>query len=512
MTSNPATPNAPSPDEAPATSLTARTASGFAWLAGRTIATKALAFVTQIALAYLLVREDFGLVGLAYTFAAFANLVSQAGLRQVLIQQHDRFAERMRPAFWLSVAAGAVGAMLIVAFTPIAVAIYHEPKLTPVMLVLALAPIVESVGIVPRARIDAEMRFGYLAGVEIAVAVAQAALSITLAALGFGALSVIIPRPIVSSLRTAALWTGARIGWPGGPTTRGWRSLLGGSLAMLGATFAFTTMLQGDYLLLGLMYDTAIVGLYYFAFNLAMQAATLLIVNLQFVLLPALSQIKDEPRRQAQAMVRSSTALSLIATPISVWLACAGDPLIRLVFHARWADAAPIFSILALAMISRTISAPASNLMQAQGRFGACMWTHFVAAMLFFPIVGIGAWIGQGAGAALGVLAHGWLYAWIANWRALAPTRVPVGSSMRAMLAPIAAAIPAFLPMYILSVALPRGGMIGDALRVGLLLLIGGVVYIAIVRIWSRRAVRECLEQIAARLPQPLANRLLAWR
>jgi len=493
-------------------SLTARTASGFVWLAARTVATKGLAFVTQIVLAYLLVPADFGLVGLAYTFAAFANLISQAGLRQVLIQQHDQFATHQRAALWLSVVAGVSGALLIAALTPVAAALYDEPRLVAVMLTLALAPPVEALGIVPRAKMESAMRFRFLAGMEVSVAVLQAAITITLASMGFGALAVVAPRPIVSTLRTVTMWMASGVGFPGGPTTRGWRTLLSGSLAIIGATFAYTATMQGDYLLLGVFYDTAVVGMYYFAFNLSMQSVALFTTNMQAVLLPALSNIKFDQRRQAQAMTRSAAALSAIASPIVLWLACAGGPLIRTIFDPKWADAGVIFSILNLAVIGRMLGAPASDLVQAQGRYRAYFLMHLTSALVFFPVVGFSVWVGRAEGAAVGVLVHAWIYALMMHLVAMRPTALCFRRHVWNVVGPVAAALVAFAPFYGISRLIGWQSPQADVVKTLLMLALGGLSYLAIVRVWSKSTVNELIEQIASHLPARFANRLLVCR
>ncbi len=492
--------------------LTSRTASGFAWLAARTVVMKVIAFGVQIVLAYLLVPEDFGLVGLAYTFAAFANLVSQAGLRQVLIQQHDRFEELKRPALWLSVTAGFLGSILIAAMTPVAVAIYAEPHLTAVMLTLALAPPVEALGIVPRARLDMDMRFRFLAGLEVSLAVVQAAVSITLAALGAGALAVVAPRPIVSTLRTIAMWAASEIGFPGGPTAAGWSGLLKPSAAVVGAVFAYTLTMQGDYLVLGIFYDSAVVGLYYFAFNLSMQSVALLTTNLQAVLLPALSHIKADRDRQAHAMLRSTAVLSLIGAPVAMFLAAVSDRLIRLVFDTKWEAAAGLLALLSLATIGRMLGSTASNLMQAQGRFRTYFMMHIAAAMMFFPVVGIGAMQGAAQGVAVGVLAHAAVYAPLLHAVAIRPAAVRPGALARAALGPVAAAVVAFAPLAALSRFAGGSSPAADMGWTALVGGAGGVVYLALAHVWCRSAVRELLDQLAQRMPAGFSRWLLVWR
>src|SRR5437870_1122481 len=74
--------------EVPPAAVGRRTARGFAWLTAQTLGAKAVGFVGQIILAWYLAPDDFGLVGLALTVAAFAGLIQQAGLKEILIHRH----------------------------------------------------------------------------------------------------------------------------------------------------------------------------------------------------------------------------------------------------------------------------------------------------------------------------------------------------------------------------------------------------------------------------------------
>ena len=53
---------------------------GFLWMFSKSVVTRAAAFATQIALAWLLEPEDFGVIGLAYAIQGFANIVKSSGV------------------------------------------------------------------------------------------------------------------------------------------------------------------------------------------------------------------------------------------------------------------------------------------------------------------------------------------------------------------------------------------------------------------------------------------------
>src|SRR5687768_3960266 len=129
----------PAVGAAPSTpSLGRRTLGGFVWATANTVVSKLLGLLGQIVLAKLLLPEDFGLVAMALTVAAFVNIVRDAGLQQVLVHRGSEFPRWAGPAAWMSGTLG-VGAMLVMAAAaPLAAWFYQRPELSPLILLLAI--------------------------------------------------------------------------------------------------------------------------------------------------------------------------------------------------------------------------------------------------------------------------------------------------------------------------------------------------------------------------------------
>ena len=103
-----------SPPRPQTSTLAQKTVSGFFWLTAQTLGSKLVNTVGQVILARLLLPESWGLVGEAYTITAFAGLIQQAGLREILIQRQSHFRRWANPAFWMSLTLGCMGALIMV--------------------------------------------------------------------------------------------------------------------------------------------------------------------------------------------------------------------------------------------------------------------------------------------------------------------------------------------------------------------------------------------------------------
>ena len=381
-------------------SLAGKTANGFLWMLGQTFGSKVAAFASQIVLARLLSPRDFGLVALAYAAVAFAGVIRQTGIQQILIQRHKHFRRWANPAFWFEFTIGVATALLLAATSPVAAAIFHNRAVIGLILVIAAAAPLSPWYVVASARLMVDMRFKAIALVNLAFTATTMICSILLAWRGFGAYSFVIPLPIASLIRAALLWYLARPKIGLRPQLRRWRFLIKDSGLLLVAGFLNSVMFWAGNIALGLMHSKSVVGEYFFALNLSTQVSQLISQNLGSVLLPALAKLQHDPPRQAAALIRASRLLAFISTPLCLLLAVAAAPLVDVIFGVKWLRAVPVLQILAVAAAIYIPSSPSATALQSQGRFTLFLrWTGLQAAA-YFTLVLSGSWVAGAVGVA----------------------------------------------------------------------------------------------------------------
>jgi len=394
------------PPELPTATLTHRTARGFAWMAGQSIAAKAVTTVGQIVLAWYLVKEDFGLAALAYTFSVIPVLIQQGGIREVLIRRHAHFDRWANAAFWMSMVLGLAGGVAMAAIAPIATHAYDEPRLMGLILIIAVLFPLDSLIIVPLASIYGSMRFRFAASLSLGQALLQTTLAIALARWGFGAYSLLIPRLFVAVASAIVCWTMAPVAIRPRVQFKRWRLLAGDGGRVIAANACELALSYGGYFILSVLCDLEAVGLYYFAFTLSLQTFVLITQSLSGVLFPVLNTLHDHPARQTDAFLRATRVLAMIIFPACFLQAAVSDPAIRLLFDQKWIDAIPLLQALSIGMAMRGVGAPSVALFQAQNRFSARLATAIVSVALFTVLAGIGAWLDNARGMAFAVAAH----------------------------------------------------------------------------------------------------------
>ncbi len=176
-----------------------------------TVASQAIQFALQLAstaiLARLLLPADFGIVAMALSLTAFAEVFKNMGLSTATIQRADVSHAQINTMFWLNIVVGAFLMLAIMALAPVLAWFYHKPELISVTLVLSSTFLIGSLGIQHGALLNREMRFGTLAGIQITSAVAGIAVAIAAAAAGAGYWA-LVARWLVGSLAAVSLfWT-----------------------------------------------------------------------------------------------------------------------------------------------------------------------------------------------------------------------------------------------------------------------------------------------------------------
>src|SRR6185312_13168116 len=116
------------------------------------------------------------------------------------------------------------------------------------------------------------------ASVNWGVAVTQLILTVIFASFlptEHKAYSFVLPRPFIALGRLAILWSAARPPVRLNPEFRRWKHMLSDSATLFTSNLFLMLQWQGDYIVLKRLYETAVLGVYFLAFNLSIQTMQL---------------------------------------------------------------------------------------------------------------------------------------------------------------------------------------------------------------------------------------------
>lgn len=488
-------------------SLGDRTAGGFLWTMVQTMGGKAMRFATHLILGLILMPESFGLFATAASITAFAALVQDAGVRDILIQRQRNFDRWATAGFWLSLFMGVtIGVVVAAAATPLARYWFQKPEVAGLLIVASANFPISALASVPLAKLNAELRFRTIAMITFTETVALSILTVLFAVITtssetlapYAAYSFVLPWPITSALRVGLLWRKAPVRIAPRLHLRRWKHIIGDSFYVIAGSFGGVLLVQSPFLIMGRLMHEREVGYYYFAYRLAAQGIALFGANLRKILFPALSQLQHDPGRQLSSFFRALQLLAFLSLPMCFLQAASIRPLLRVLWDDAWLDSAFTAEVLTIGTAFTMLSFSASSLIQAQGRFGL----RFVVAWSGAIAITIGSFIAAVAGTyeTIAVVVACFTVAYAAANLALA-VRGGAGrpsAILPAIAPPLILSTAAIAPAWALAHAVPalESLRLRAALQLATVNVVGVLVYALIFRLFAPRAYRDLKERL----------------
>jgi O-antigen/teichoic acid export membrane protein len=382
--------------------LTRKALAGVGWLLAQNVGARIISFASQIVLARILAPTDFASLALAGTVTVIFETLINFGVDDVLLQRQKTMRMWATPAFLTSLGLGVVSMLLVIAASPLAVRLYNASILYWILPIMAVGMPLGALSTVPAAKIRAALNFRFLALYATTELFVSQAAVIILALNDYGALSFVLPGPVLAAVRAAVFWIVAK------PQLRRMRPkqmrMMGKASSAVFGTRLITAMVsQGGYFVLGLFASKPEVGAYFFAFRLAVQPVQMLAGNLSAVLFPALAQLRYDFVRQREAALSACRVLAFTIMPYCFIQAAVARPLFGLLFGSKWDDAIVPAQILSVGLAFDAVSWIAGALLSARGEFRRAFIYSCIFSPVFFVVVGIGARFASATGVATAV-------------------------------------------------------------------------------------------------------------
>jgi PST family polysaccharide transporter len=457
-------------------------ARGLIWMLGQSVASKVVTTAAQIILGWLLFEKDFGRISLAFTVYSFPALLQQAGLRDVLTQRQRRFRRLANPAFWLALCSGTLAALIMIAAAPMAQKAYHKDIVGLVFLLAVSAPF-EALATTPYAQLQVEMRFRAIAAIYTWNIVANAALSILFAWFGLGAYSIILPRPILAAVQAIALLSWKRPPIKLHPELRLWKQLIGPLSMLMAVSLSNTLVSQADYMSLGLFHSAEIVGVYFFAFGIALQTLRLVAGSVSSVMLPALSRLQGNREHQVQVAMKTMRVMACVSIPALLFQAAVARPVLNVLFQHKWDAAVPIVQILSIGLALDAMNWVGGSLLQAQGNFRRYLTLSVTTSLTFLLVVLITAYYYAAVGVATAVAINYLVLGPVFLVLAMAPSGIRASELLRLYLRPILIGA-ATAGVATLAGHIVRGNSaMSDILRIAVITAVSALIYFPLLKI-----------------------------
>jgi O-antigen/teichoic acid export membrane protein len=381
-----------------------RALKGSVWMIGATGAAKAFGFACQLALAWFLTKEDYGVYAIAISLSVFLSVLRDGGLPQVLEQKGDRFDSFAGAVFWMMLAMNCGTGLVLALIAKPAARFYGIADLAGVVMLFAVTIPLSVVPSVLSARLALDLKFRELGLVQVVSAMARNGLLLFFAWAGFGARSFLLPVLVTSVTDSLLLWTVARCSpWNMAPQFHLWRELFAGGRWVLLGTFSIAVGNNGAYFILGKLLPADIVGTYFFAYQLVVQLGVLLSDNVYQILVGSFARMRGELSRLRSAVPPALGMIVLVGAAASLMIGAIYEPLEQVLWHGKWAGAGPGIQILAVLWPVTAGASVLRALQMATGHFR--QWGIVTLLGAFASVLGAGAgalWGGSAASTAVG--------------------------------------------------------------------------------------------------------------
>jgi O-antigen/teichoic acid export membrane protein len=472
---------------------------GVVFMTAVSLLTRVTSFAQNIILAWLLAPNVWGQFILASAASVAAMLISKPGLEDFLIQRGKRMAGWENATFWLSATLGALGMALMLVSGAVASVIRSDWSYFWILAAMSPGALVNALSTVSTCKLSTGLRFARSAWLASIAALLNPLVSIALAASGAGVYALALPPLCVSAVLAVLYFRTAPpdVRWLA-PEIQRWPVILGATSLRFCSRWCWSIVGQADYVTLGLFFAEAIVGVYYYAFLMATQIARLLSQNLTAVLMPSLTSIAGDPKRQVAAVYRSSRLIATLTIPLSILLAAIADPLFRVITPARLHDAIFLTQLLSIATLSTGCFAPAMSLVLARGQFKRELVIAIGSAIGFCSIVSPLAWAYGPIGASVGV----WIYCWIdqsVRFKLYVGEDASWFDMARICAAPVIASTIAFVPLaWLVLTTMDPSTSVTRVTAIGIVSVAGVAIYFAVIAVLTPTIARDLFQRFLA--------------
>jgi PST family polysaccharide transporter len=341
--------------------------SGAVSIGGRAI-NAGIQVVSVLVLARLLSPEDYGLVSMVIAITGFApNLVS-LGTPDVVAQRARITEEEVSSLFWVNLAVGVAGALLIAASGPLIAWFYGEPRLTSIAMVSSLTFVMSALSCQHQALMRRSMQFPEIAKVEVSANVLSVIGAISMAFYGLQYWALVLRPVTMNALLAAGVWLHCK--WlPRRPKlSTSVKEMLKQGMNLTGFTMTDFFARSSDRVAIGYRSGAATLGYYQNALFVYENALEILALPLHRVAISSLSKARDDAKELYRLWSKALSTLVFFGMPAFGILAVTSQDLIVLLIGSKWAHAGALLSILALRGIPHTVERTLGWLHMTAGR------------------------------------------------------------------------------------------------------------------------------------------------
>lgn len=350
------------------TNLREKAVSGVLWSAILKFGQEGISFVVKLALARVLMPEEFGLIAMISVFISISGMIAQGGFGFSLVQSKELSNTDIETVFSINLLLGLIMAVALWLVAPWISLFYGQEELTQIMRVLCFVVFIRQIGSVHSSLFSRDMDYKQVAIASFPGLILSGIVGVWMAVNGYGVWALVTQTILAAILSAAFKWYFSA-----------WTPSLGISVESAKRLFPFGARLmlnrflnilfQNVYILvIGRYYSAAELAFYQRAKGLQMLPMTAVFDIFNRVTFPLMARLADDRERRKKAFYKMMNMLAWIVFPGLALLAAISEPLIIVLIKEKWLPVVPFLRVLCFMGMLMTLNMLNASSISGMGR------------------------------------------------------------------------------------------------------------------------------------------------
>lgn len=367
--------------------MISKNAIGIIWGVIDKLSSQVVSFIIGIVLARLLTPDDYGTIGLMMILITILNVLVEGGFSNALIRKLDRTDEDCSTAFYINLVLGIVLYTVLFLAAPLLAVFFESSILENIIRFLGLSVIFNSLCVVQRALLTAEMKIKVQTKIALVSQISMGIVAIVMAYRGAGVYSLAIQYVGSSVINTILFWIVLK--WRPSATFNkdSFKYLINFGSKLVGANLLGTVFNQLNSFIIGKWVSKADLGYYSKANSLSSQPDAIVTGVIQKVIIPIFSQFQNNLNSMLEIYSRYVRLVMMILVPISALLIISAYEIIYILWGEQWLPCVWMFQLLVFSSIFSPLSTINLCTLQVIGRTDYVLKLEFIKKPIFLIII-----------------------------------------------------------------------------------------------------------------------------
>ena len=475
-------------------SLRSQALSGFRWTASARLLSQVITWAITIFVIRLLSPADYGMLATATIFIEILLMFSEFGLGPALVQKVDLDEHTLRQTFGIILLINFTLAVLMVLLAPLIGAFFNEPRVVPVVRLLALQFVIGAFSIIPNVLLQRRMEFRNRSLMDLSGAIIASFTTLAMAFAGAGVWALVVGSLVGQLWRTVVInFLAPFLRWPE-LSMKGMRSLLtfGGHLTAAGAIGACFS--QIDVIICAKVLGNEMLGFYSVGMQLATMPSQKISALVNQVAFPTFSRMQNDVRKVGENVLTGIRILSFFAFPLMWGMSSIAPEIVEVILGAKWSLAVVPLQVLALIIPLRVVLIFVGTAVQGMGNANILLRNIIWAAVVAPPVLFAGAYASGLSGLSLAWLVLSPSLFIPAVMRCAPVVGLRASQVFVAMMPAARAALAMYAVVVFVRLILAEGH--GGVQRMSILIAGGALTYCAASLLLNRRGMIEVLDML----------------